>query len=153
MVSGPESPSADAAADDWAGGAISEEQAQDKEAATAARLEGLLMAACASPVDDWGLQGSIALPSYATAPATHPTDVATRLSSSAVLEGEEWPLQCFAAARKRAAASYDADVYAAPAHGPWLRATPDVRLRRAAGWPSSSSWRASKPSTRGRSRR
>ena len=86
------------------------EDAQDKEAATAARLEGLLMAACASPVDDWGLQGSVALPSYAVSPATHPTDMAA--SSCPVQEGGEWPLQLFAAARKRAAASYDGDVLA-----------------------------------------
>ena len=97
-------------ADGWAGEAIREEQVQDKEAATAARLEGLLLAACASPVEDWGLQGSVALPSYAVSPATHPTDMAA--SSCPVQEGGEWPLQLFAAARKRAAASYDGDVLA-----------------------------------------
>ena len=36
-------------ANDWAGDAISEQLVQDREVVTAARLEGLLMAACAAP--------------------------------------------------------------------------------------------------------
>ena len=52
---------------------------------TAARLEGLLMAACAAPVDG-GLHGSMELPSAAPAPHSHPTDVVA--SSSPVRESE-----------------------------------------------------------------
>ena len=74
-------------ANDWAGGAISEELVQDRDVVTAARLEGLLMAACTAPVNG-GLHGSIELPSAAPAPLTHPTDVVA--SSSPVRESERW---------------------------------------------------------------
>ena len=67
-------------ANDWAGDAISEQLVQDREVVTAARLEGLLMAACAAPVEG-GLHGSIELPSAAPAPLTHTTDVVASSSS------------------------------------------------------------------------
>ena len=68
------------------------------------------MAARVGPVEHWGLQGSVSTP-FDVEPRTSATDVSPTASAE---EGVRWAslLSMYPAARKRALASYDADVLA-----------------------------------------